>query len=102
MRERTDSDTVASLQPGTWRFLVRFWPAILFASYLTFTVLVFAFGPIDYPVPNRGATYGFLVITHLALVGGYCGYPSASAAHGLHGASLGSCPSRRWWLSARS
>lgn len=59
------------IRAGSWRFLVRFWPLLTFAGYLTFTVVVFAFGPIPYPVTNPWATYGFLTAAHVALVLGY-------------------------------
>ncbi|MGD8817631.1 MAG: hypothetical protein PVJ51_10620 [Acidobacteriota bacterium] len=74
------------IRAGSWRFLVRFWPLLVFAGYLTFTVIVFAFGPIPYPVTNPWTTYGFLAAAHLALVLGYLlvpfRIPTASPAPG--------------------
>jgi hypothetical protein len=74
------------IRAGWWRFLVRFWPLLAFAGYLTFTVVVFAFGPIPYPVTNPWATYGFLAAAHAALVLGYAlvpfRIPTAAPARG--------------------
>lgn len=65
----------SGIEPGVWRFLVRFWPLLLFSGYLGFTVFVFSFGPIAYPLPNPWATYGFLAAVHIALVIGYAATP---------------------------
>lgn len=76
-RENLDESTQtvnrepSELHSDAWCFLVRFWPLILFLGYLTFTVIVFAFGPIDYPISNPWATYGFLAAAHTALLVGY-------------------------------
>ena len=52
-------------------FSARFWPAVLFLSYFLFTVVLFAFGPIDYPVTNPWKLYGFLAVSHVAFLLGY-------------------------------
>ncbi len=46
-------------------------PIIFFVSYLTFTVIFFAFGPFEYPVDNPVSLYVFLALAHLALFAGY-------------------------------
>lgn len=66
---------VAHIQPPGWRAAVRLWPIALFLSYLGLTVLLFAFGPIPWPVTNPGATYGFVAAAHLALLVGYLTVP---------------------------
>lgn len=50
---------------------VRLFPIIFFLSYLTFTVLLFAFGPWRYPMAKTGQLYFFLALAHLALLLGY-------------------------------
>jgi hypothetical protein len=50
---------------------LRFVPIAFFVSYLTFTVLFFAFGPFDFPVENPVALYSFLAAAHIALLAGY-------------------------------
>jgi hypothetical protein len=49
----------------------RILPIIFFVSYLTLTVLFFAFGPFDYAVENPISLYSFLALAHLALFVGY-------------------------------
>jgi hypothetical protein len=72
-------DTLAAVP--SW---VRYLPITFFVSYLTFTVLLFAFGPWPYPVTDGTKLYAFLIAAHLALV---MGYRSAikSKAHGYSG-----------------
>jgi hypothetical protein len=50
---------------------LRFVPIAFFVTYLTFTVLFFAFGPFDFPVENPFMLYGFLAAAHIALLAGY-------------------------------
>ena len=50
---------------------VRLFPIVFFLSYLTFTVLLFAFGPWRYPMGKTGQLYFFLTLAHLALFLGY-------------------------------
>jgi hypothetical protein len=50
---------------------VRLFPIVFFVSYLTFTVLLFAFGPWRYPMERTGGLYVFLALSHLALFLGY-------------------------------
>jgi hypothetical protein len=50
---------------------VRLFPIVFFISYLTFTVLLFAFGPWRYPMAKTGKLYLFLAFAHLALFLGY-------------------------------
>jgi len=49
----------------------RILPIIFFVTYLTFTVVFFAFGPFEYPVENPASLYLFLALAHLALFVGY-------------------------------
>ncbi len=53
---------------GMW---VRVLPIVFFLSYLTLTVLLFAFGPWKYPVSNPLQLYLFLALAHLSLLAGY-------------------------------
>lgn len=48
-------------------------PIIFFESYLTLSVILFAFGPWDWPVENATKLYSFLAVMHLFL---YLGYAS--------------------------
>jgi hypothetical protein len=50
---------------------VRLFPVWFFVTYLTGTVLLFAFGPWPWPVENSFSLYTFLVLAHCALVAGY-------------------------------
>ncbi len=52
---------------------VRYFPIVFFEAFLTFTVVVFAFGPWDWPVTNPVTLYSFLLINQLALLFGYVG-----------------------------
>jgi hypothetical protein len=56
---------------------LRYFPIVFFQVYLTFTVVLFAIGPFEFPVDNAFMLYGFLAVSQLALLGGYL-----SAAHG--------------------
>jgi hypothetical protein len=49
----------------------RILPIIFFVSYLSFTVIFFAFGPFEYPIDNPVSLYVFLALAHLALLAGY-------------------------------
>jgi hypothetical protein len=51
--------------------LVGYLPLVFFLLYLNFTVVLFAFGPWRYPVADGRLLYGFLLLAHLALAGGY-------------------------------
>jgi len=51
--------------------LTLYFPLAFFLIYLTFTVALFAFGPWRYPVADGRVLYGFLLLAHLALAGGY-------------------------------
>lgn len=53
---------------GTWR---RFAPIILIESYLSITVLCFAFGPWPWPIRNAFTLYSYLVLVQTALLVGY-------------------------------
>jgi hypothetical protein len=44
---------------------------VFFEAFMTFTVIVFAFGPWDWPVTNPVTLYSFLFINQLALLFGY-------------------------------
>jgi hypothetical protein len=46
-------------------------PAVFFVSYLTGTVLLFAYGPWPWPVRDGTTLYGFLAAAHVALLIGY-------------------------------
>lgn len=48
-----------------------YWLLLLFLTYLTSTVVIFALGPIPYPVESPWKLYGFLGSAHLALAAGY-------------------------------
>lgn len=52
---------------------IRLLPLLFFFTYLSATVLVFAFGPWPWPVRDPLKLYGFLVLAHLAVVAGYLG-----------------------------
>lgn len=54
-----------------WSAALRLVPVVCFLLYLSFTVLLFAFGPWPYPVHNDVLLYVFLVFAHLALCAGY-------------------------------
>jgi hypothetical protein len=70
------------VRPSVW---VRLLPGLFFLTYLTGTVLLFAFGPWPWPVRDGGWLYGFLAAAHVAFV---LGYLSAAFArprgYGLH------------------
>ncbi len=51
--------------------LVRYFPIIFFQAFMTFTALVFAFGPWDWPVDNPVQLYSFIAINQVALLFGY-------------------------------
>jgi hypothetical protein len=55
---------------GNPRWL-RYLPLELVLSYLSLTVVAFAFGPWQYPVADGGRIYAFLFLAHLALALGY-------------------------------
>src|ERR1039458_7718237 len=46
-------------------------PIIFFQIYLSVSVLVFAFGPWDWPVSNPLQLYGFLILAQVSLFAGY-------------------------------
>jgi hypothetical protein len=50
---------------------VRLFPILFFEIYLTFTVVLFAFGPWPWPVENPEKLYSFLVLAQVALFLGY-------------------------------
>jgi hypothetical protein len=50
-------------------------PLGFFLAYLTFTVVLFAYGPWPWPVRDGTKLYGFLTLAHLAL---FLGYTSAA------------------------
>ena len=52
-------------------FMVRLVPIIFFLTYLTATVLIFAFGPWPYRIKDGTKLYTFLTAAHLALLAGY-------------------------------
>lgn len=49
----------------------RLFPLLLLEAYLTVTVLLFAFGPYDYPIRHPNELYGFLIGVQVALAVGY-------------------------------
>jgi len=61
-------------------------PIIFFFGYLTVTVILFAFGPWQWPINSPLKLYGFLAIAHLSLVLGYIS---------LKGNSVPTYPKRR-------
>jgi len=67
--------------PTSYAHRVRYLPLALVLSYLTLTVLIFAFGPWQYPVADGVRLYGFLVLAHVALA---VGYLTASRRAPLH------------------
>lgn len=50
---------------------LRYFPILFFQAYLTFTVILFAVGPFEFPVENTGTLYAFLALSQLALLAGY-------------------------------
>ncbi len=46
-------------------------PLILVELYLTCTVLLYQFGPLDWKTENQGLFWFFLIAYHLAFIGGY-------------------------------
>lgn len=51
--------------------LQNIFPIIIVLAYLTITVLLFAFGPYNYPVENKGLLYLFLVSVEVMILFGY-------------------------------
>ncbi|WIV12113.1 hypothetical protein [Proteiniborus sp. MB09-C3] len=51
--------------------LQKYIPLVIAVLYLSLTVLLFAFGPINYPVENKLYFYSFLVMVNLMLTLGY-------------------------------
>src|SRR5262249_22295816 len=62
---RPASDAVTISKP------VAYLPILAFEAYLLITVLMFAFGPWHWPVPNPPLLYGFLATCHISLGIGY-------------------------------
>jgi hypothetical protein len=60
---------------------VRYLPLALVVSYLSLTVVLFAFGPWRYPVNDGARVYGFLFLAHLALAVGYLTAPRRATLH---------------------
>jgi hypothetical protein len=50
---------------------VRYFPIVFFELFLLFTVVIFAFGPWDWPVANPWALYSFVLLNQVALLVGY-------------------------------
>lgn len=50
---------------------VRLFPIVFFVLYLSFTVLLFAYGPWRYPMDHTSGLYVFLACSHFALLMGY-------------------------------
>ena len=67
--------------PPRW---LRLFPIVFFLTYLTATVLIFAFGPWPYPVEDGTKLYAFLVAAHLSLLVGYLS-GMKRAGHGYSG-----------------
>ena len=64
----TNAKQLSALAVGSRvSFSVRYFPLAVFILYLTFTVLLFAFGPWRYPITDGVRVYGFLLLAHLAL-----------------------------------
>lgn len=59
-------------------FWVRWWPAVLFLAYNAFTVALFAFGPIPYPVAQPWRLYPYLAASLVALALGYLAGPKVA------------------------
>lgn len=57
--------------PFQWAGMTRFLPLALCGGFFVATVLLFAFGPLDWHVDNPLQVYGFLISATLALFGGY-------------------------------
>jgi hypothetical protein len=57
--------------PPTAPRWLRFAPIVFFELYLNASILIFAFGPWQWALPNPGRLYRFVVIAHLALLVGY-------------------------------
>jgi hypothetical protein len=71
MRTRPVARKPALTRPRAVPELVRYFPIVFFQAFLTLTVLVFAFGPWDWPVDNPAQLYTFIIINQLALLFGY-------------------------------
>lgn len=50
---------------------MKYFPIILIVTYLTFTILLFKFGPFDYPIKNSFKLYSFLIAVNFLLIIGY-------------------------------
>jgi hypothetical protein len=72
----------------------RFLPIVVILSYLGTTVVLFAFGPWQYPVTNAFSLYMFLSAAHLALLLGYWSGISKTPAP-----NVGGWPVKKlvWW-----
>lgn len=55
----------------SYRGVMRFLPLIVVGGFFCFTILLFAFGPIDWQLHNPFEVYSFLILCVLALSGGY-------------------------------
>jgi hypothetical protein len=51
--------------------MTRYFPIVFFQLYLTFSVLLFAFGPWPWPVQSPVKLYGFLFLAQVSLLWGY-------------------------------
>ena len=51
--------------------ITRFAPLLVVGGFFVVTILLFAFGPLDWHIKNPLKLYGFLIACVLALTGGY-------------------------------
>lgn len=62
---------IGSVYTHKWSASVRLFPLVFFLTYLSLTVLLFAFGPWPYPVQDGAKLYFYLFCAHVALLIGY-------------------------------
>src|ERR1700735_4837034 len=65
------SEESSNMRPVRLTRWLRIGPLLFFLAYLTFTDLLFAFGPFEFPVDNSYTLYIFLAAAHIALAAGY-------------------------------
>jgi hypothetical protein len=72
--------TAAPVSTENW---LRYLPLALVLSYLSLTVLLFAFGPWQFPLADGARLYVFLLLAHLALAVGYVTAPRRRPLHAI-------------------
>jgi hypothetical protein len=72
--------TAAPVSTDRW---VRYLPLALVLGYLSLSVVLFAFGPWQYPVADGARLYVFLLLAHFALAVGYVTAPARPALHAI-------------------